>query len=73
MDVRKEDLDALKEALIRGEKEIVINDKRVVYRSVSELREAIRDIEIRLLRANAKKGRIAPAARQIRLNTSKGF
>ncbi len=73
MDVSTEDLTALKEALIKGEREVSINDKRIVYRSVPELREAIREIEMRLLRANAKKGRIAPAARQIRLNTSKGF
>ena len=73
MDVSIEDLAALKDALVRGEKEIVINDKRIVYRSVPELREAIREIELRLLKANARKGRIAPAARQIRLNTRKGF
>ena len=73
MNVSLEDLDALKEALIKGEREVSINDKRIVYRSVGELREAIREIETRLLRANAKRGRIAPAARQIRLNTRKGF
>lgn len=73
MEVSVEDLTALKDALIKGEKEVSINDKRIVYRSVSELREAIHDIEMRLIRASAKKGRIAPAARQIRLNTSKGF
>lgn len=73
MDVSIDDLTALKSALIKGEKEVSINDKRIVYRSVAELREAIHDIETRLIRANAKKGRIAPAARQIRLNTRKGF
>lgn len=73
MDVSTEDLTALKEALIKGEREVSINDKRIVYRSVPELREAIHEIEMRLIRASAKKGRIAPAARQIRLNTSKGF
>ncbi len=73
MDVSTEDLTALKEALIKGEREVSINDKRIVYRSVPELREAIREIEMRLLRANAKKGRMALTARQIRLNTSKGF
>ena len=73
MDVSLEDLDALKQALIKGEREVSINDKRIVYRSIPELREAIREIETRLLRASAKKGRIAPAARQIRINTRKGF
>jgi hypothetical protein len=73
MDVSIEDLDTLKQALIKGEREVSINDKRIVYRSVPELREAIHEIEMRLLRASAKKGRIAPVARQIRLNTSKGF
>ena len=73
MDVTIEDLAALKNALITGEREIVINDKRIVYRSVPELREAIHDIEVRLLRAASKKGRIAPEVRQIRLSTRKGF
>ena len=73
MDVSIEDLDTLKQALIKGEREVSINDKRIVYRSIPELREAIREIETRLLRASAKKGRIAPAARQIRINTRKGF
>jgi hypothetical protein len=73
MNFSTEDLDSLKAALVKGEREVSINDKRVVYRSVTELREAINEIEMRLLRANAKRGRIAPVARQIRLNTSKGF
>ena len=73
MNVNIEDLDALKAALVKGEKEVSINDKRIIYRSTGELIQAIREIELRLLRANAKRGRIAPVARQIRLNTSKGF
>jgi len=73
VNVNFEDLDALKAALIKGEKEVSINDKRIVYRSTSELLEAIHEIEMRLLRANAKRGRIAPVARQILLNTRKGF
>ena len=73
MNVNIEDLETLKAALIKGEKEVSLNDKRVVYRTVSELREAIHEVEMRLQRANAKRGRIAPLARQIRLNTSKGF
>jgi hypothetical protein len=73
MNVNVEDLDALKAALVKGEREVSINDKRIVYRSTSELLEAIHEIEMRLMRANAKRGRIAPVARQIRMNTSKGF
>lgn len=73
MDVSIEDLTALKDALVKGEREVSINDKRIVYRSVPELREAIREIELRLLKAGDKKGRTAPAARQIRLHTTKGF
>jgi hypothetical protein len=73
MEVSTDDLIALKEALVKGEREISINDKHIIYRSVAELREAIHEIEMRLIRVNAKKGRIAPVARQIRLNTSKGF
>ncbi len=73
MNVSDEDLTALKDALIKGEKEVSINDKRIVYRSVAELREAIHEIETRLLRSKAQKGRGLPAVRQIRLNTRKGF
>lgn len=73
MEVSIEDLTTLKNALVKGEKEVSINDKRIVYRSVGELREAIREIETRLLRSAAKKGRIRPVTRQIRLTTNKGF
>lgn len=73
MNFSTEDLDALKAALLKGEKEVSINDKRIIYRTTGELIQAIHEIEMRLLRSNAKRGRIAPVARQIRLNTSKGF
>jgi hypothetical protein len=73
MNVSEDDLTTLKDALIKGEREVSINDKKIVYRSVAELREAIYEIEIRLQRAKAQKGRGTPAVRQIRLNTRKGF
>ena len=73
MDVSLEDLVALKEALVRGEKEVSINDKRVVYRSVSELREAIREVELRMSRKLRASGRRPAIARQIRLHGGKGF
>ncbi len=73
MDVSVDDLTALKDALIKGEREVSINDKRVIYRPVPELREAIREIEERLLKAKMKSGRAALVPRQIRLNTRKGF
>jgi hypothetical protein len=73
MNVSEEDLTTLKEALIKGEREVSINDKKIVYRSVTELREAIYEIEIRLQRAKAQRGRGVPAVRQIRLTTRKGF
>ena len=73
MDVTADDLNALKDALIKGEREVSINDKRVIYRSVPELREAIREIEERLLKVKMKAGRVASVPRQIRLDTRKGF
>ena len=73
MDVKIEDLEALKDALVRGEKEVSINDKHIVYRSIPELREAIREVELRLSRKQRASGRKPAIARQIRLHTGKGF
>jgi multidrug resistance efflux pump len=61
-------LDALKRALATGERRVTFGDKTVEYRSVDELQSAIRTVEAELARHTG-----APAKRQIRLTTSKGF
>ena len=61
-------LDALKRALATGEHRVSFTDKTVEYRSVDELRAAIRAVEAELAR-----GAGTPAKRQIRVTTSKGL
>ena len=66
-------LDALEAALVKGEKRVTFGDKTVEYRSVEELKEAIRAVERGLAEQAAQTGIIPPPARQIRLTTTKGF
>ena len=66
-------LDALENALIQGEKRVTFGDKTVEYRSVEELKEAIRAVERGLSAQAANTGLIPPAPRQIRVITGKGF
>ena len=66
-------LDALEAALVKGEKRVTFGDKTVEYRSVEELKEAIRAVERGLAEQAAQTGLIPPPARQIRLTTTKGF
>lgn len=61
-------LDALKKALATGERRVSFGDKTVEYRSVEELREAIRTVEAELARTSGTSSK-----RQIRVTTSKGF
>ena len=61
-------LQALESALAKGERRVTFADKTVEYRSVDELRAAIRAVEAELAR-----GAGTPAKRQIRVTTSKGL
>jgi hypothetical protein len=61
-------LEALQKALATGERRVSFGDKTVEYRSVEELREAIRTVEAELARTLG----VNPK-RQIRVTTSKGF
>jgi hypothetical protein len=61
-------LDALRRALVTGERRVSFGDKTVEYRSVEELQAAIRTVEAELARATG-----TPATRQIRVTTNKGF
>ena len=69
----EDQLTALEAALARGEKRVTFGDKTVEYRSVEELKEAIRAVERGLAEQAAQTGLIPPPARQIRLTTTKGF
>ncbi|BCO30101.1 hypothetical protein TspCOW1_02040 [Thiohalobacter sp. COW1] len=62
------DREVLERALARGERRVTFGDKTVEYRSVDELRAALRDIDAALAR-QAGQSRV----RQIRVTTSKGL
>lgn len=66
-------LDALRRALATGERRVTFADKTVEYRSVEELRAAIREVEAALAKDRVEAGTGRPLARQIRVTTSKGF
>jgi len=59
--------DALREALASGVLTVQYGDKRVTYRSVGELREALAEVEAALARDAGTR------VRQIRVTTRKGF
>jgi len=61
-------LQALRDALARGERRVTFADKTVEYRSVEELKAAIREVEAALARDAG-----APKTRQILVTTDKGF
>jgi hypothetical protein len=67
MPYSNEQLAALQKALATGEKRVTFGDKTVEYRSIEELREAIREVERDLFEQTD-----ARAPRQIRVTTAKG-
>ena len=67
------DLDALQAALAKGEKRVSFGAKTVEYRSVEELKDAIREVKRGLLEQAAASGLWPGAPRQIRVTTGKGF
>ncbi|MFO0315348.1 MAG: phage head-tail joining protein [bacterium] len=68
-----EQLTALEAALAKGEKRVSFGDKTVEYRSVQELKEAMRAVERGLAEQAAATGLVSPPARQVRVTTGKGF
>ena len=65
-------LQALEIALAKGERRVTFGDKTVEYRSVEELRVAMRDVRRGLSEQASATGLWPGAPRQIRINTSKG-
>ena len=68
----QDQLTALESALAKGERRVTFGDKTVEYRSVEELRVAMRDVRHGLLEQAKATGLWPGAPRQIRLSTSKG-
>jgi hypothetical protein len=66
-------LEALQTALTQGERRVSFGDKTVEYRSVEELRLAIREVKRGLSEQAASTGMWPGAPRQIRMTTSKCF
>ena len=62
------DLLELKKALKNSERRVSFGDRSVEYRSIEELKVAIREVEADLARSMGK-----PKTRQIRATTRKGF
>lgn len=68
----QDQLTALESALAKGERRVTFGDKTVEYRSVEELRVAMRDVRRGLMEQAQATGLWPGAPRQIRLSTSKG-
>ena len=68
MTYTESDLITLKKALANSERRVSFGDRSVEYRSIEELKAAIREVEADLSRSAGK-----PKTRQIRATTSKGF
>ncbi|MHA6820088.1 phage head-tail joining protein [Ralstonia pseudosolanacearum] len=66
-------LQALETALARGERRVTFQDKTVEYRTVEELKLAIREVKRGLFEQAAATGLWPGAPRQIRVTTGKGF
>lgn len=73
MPYTEDQLDTLRRALATGERRVTFADKTVEYRTVDELKAAIREVEAALAKEHAEAGTGRPLARQIRITTGKGF
>jgi hypothetical protein len=66
-------LQALETALAKGERRVTFADKTVEYRSVEELKAAIREVKRGISEKAVATGLWPGAPRQIRVTTRKGF
>ena len=69
----EDQLTALEAALAKGERRVTFGDKTVEYRTVDEIKTAIRAVERGLAEQAAAPGLVPFPPRQIRVTTSKGF
>lgn len=65
-------LASLEAALVKGERRVTFADKTIEYRSVEELKEAIREVKKAIDREAAATGFLPGAPRQVRITTAKG-
>ncbi len=63
-----EHIQALREAIASGEHRVTYDGKTIEYRTVSDLKLALAEVEAALASSNGK-----TKTRQIRVTTSKGF
>ena len=68
MSYSTEQLEALRRALVTGERRVSFGNKTVEYRSVEELLAAMRTVEAELARVADSRH-----TRQVRITTGKGF
>ena len=68
----EDQVNALQSALAKGERRVTFADKTVEYRSVDELRLALREVQKGLFMQAAATGLWPRAPRQIHINTTKG-
>lgn len=66
-------LQALRDALAKGEKRVSFGDKTVEYRTVEELKQAIAEVAAAMHQDAVATGLVPRAPRQIRVTTSKGL
>ena len=66
-------LQALRDALAKGEKRVSFGDKTVEYRTVEELKESLAEVEAAMHKDAVATGLYPRAPRQIRVTTGKGF
>jgi hypothetical protein len=66
-------LQALRDALAKGERRVSFGDKTVEYRTVEELKTAIREVERAMHQDAVATGLWPETPRQIRIQTNKGF
>jgi hypothetical protein len=66
-------LQALESALVKGERRVSYGDKTVEYRSVDELKAAIREVKRGISEQATATGLWPGPPRQIRVTTLKGF
>lgn len=66
-------LQALRDALAKGERRVSFGDKTVEYRTVEELQIAIREVEKAMHRDAVETGLWPAPPRQIRITTTKGW
>lgn len=67
------DLDAIKTAIASGEQSVEVGGRKVVYRSVDDLRKARDDIAAELASAASTTSSVRRGSFAVRFSTARGF